>query len=276
MALLAKGKKAKRKNALGVLFMLTTVALIGAALAAYFYAVFTQEKLDARNCPERGPLGVTVIFIDATDPFTPRQSVEITKGIQGVVNNLREGEEVNVYTLRPGGEKIRTPDFSACKPREHGSFLYDNVRAVAERFRIDFKSKLEVALLAAIEAKSAKESPIIEALADIGVGAFRSVPASTPKRLVIVSDLLQYSKEFTQYQTPSPAIEQFRKLPASITLMPRLEGVKTCFVYLDRERDRQFQGTRHVEFWMALIAQAGAERASCEPLVQAGSYLIRI
>ena len=54
-------------------------------------------------------------------------------------------------------------------------------------------------------------------------------------------------------------IEQFRRLPASIALTPRLDGVKVCFVYLDRDSDRRFQGTKHAEFWVDLMRLAGAD-----------------
>lgn len=276
MAKLIGNRKAKKKNAVGALFLFTAVAVICALLFAYGYTVLTKEKLDARNCPEHGPRSVTAVLIDATDPFKDRQSAEIRLGIQGVVAALGEGDEVDIYTLRPDGPKLRTPDFSACKPRENASFLYENVRAVKEKFEADFKSKLDSALASAIDGKPAKESPILEALADIGVGSFRNVPETTPKRLIIVSDLLQNSASLSHYQATPPSIEQFRRLPASISLTPRLDGVKVCFVYLDRDGDRRFQGSKHVEFWVDLIKLAGADVAACDPMVRAGSYLIRM
>ena len=191
MARLITPRKSRRKNALGIfLLCFAGVAILG-AVAAYAYLVTTRDVLDARNCPVKGPASLTVVLIDATDPFTPRQMEDIRQGVEGLVGTLKEHDELHIYTLRPDGSKIRTPDFDQCKPKETGNQLIENTRQVAEKFEVEFKDKLEAALAAAVQPHPANESPILEALADIGVASFGSVPADTPKRLAIVSDLLQ-------------------------------------------------------------------------------------
>lgn len=273
MAKLLNPKKAKRKNAAGVLLLLFAGIAIAGALAAYAYLVATKDVSDARNCPSSGPASLTVVLIDATDPFTPRQAEDIRQGIVGLVSSLKEHDELHIYTLRPDGKKIRKPDFDQCKPKESGNRWIENTRQVREKFEGEFKSRLDDSLEAAIQPHPANESPILEALADIGISSFGTVPGQTPKRLVIVSDLLQNGSGISHYRPPIPTIDQFKKLPTSVSLIPHLDGVTYCVKRVVRPETRSLQNAAQWDFWDGLFQLSGAVPAACPPVTKPGEPL---
>lgn len=231
-----------------------------------------DDRLDARNCSSRGSSSITVVLIDATDEFSPRQMENIRQGIGGLVRDLKANDELQIFTLRSDGKKLREPDFNQCKPKEVGNQWIENAQQVRDKFETDFKAKLDVALNAAIQSQSAKESPILEALADIGVTAFGPAVAQVPKRLVIVSDLLQYSagSGVNHYRPPAPTIDQFKKLPNAVSLTPRLEGVRYCVKRIVRPNDRPLQNAAQWQFWEGLFQLSGAVPADCPPVTNAG------
>ena len=270
MAKLLSSKKVKKKNAIGVLLLLFASIAIAGALAAYAYVVVTKDVLDARNCSTNGPASLTVVLIDATDPFEQRQLENIRQGIVGLVRDLKQNDEVHIYTLRPDGKRIRQPDFDQCKPKESGNQWIENTRQVKEKFDVEFQGKLDASLEAAVQPHPANESPILEALADIGISSFGTVPAQTPKRLVVVSDLLQNGSGISHYRPPVLTIDQFKKLPNSVGLTPRLDGVKYCVKRVVRPETRPLQNGAQWAFWYGLFELAGAVPAGCPPVTKAG------
>jgi hypothetical protein len=248
---------------------------IAGALSAYAYMIVSKDVMDARNCSSKGPSSVTVVFVDATDEFTARQVEDIRQGIEGLVRGLKPNDELQIFTLRPDGKKLREPDFNQCKPKEVGNQWIENAQQVRDKFETDFKAKLDVALNAAIQSQPANESPILEALGDIGVTAFGASVGQVPKQLVIVSDFLQFSagSGINHYRPPVQTVEQFRKLPNAVALTPRLEGVKYCIKRVVRPNDRALQNAAQWQFWQGLLDLSGAAPAPCPPFTKPDDFL---
>ena len=223
------------------------------------------SRLDAKTlCPAAGPSALTALLIDTTDPLNPIQRAAVLARLNQIVAHLRLGEEIAVYTVNPTGDPLR-PDFVICRPIKPGevSELTGN-RAIAERrFEGVFAPRIAAVLAAATAGRPSGRSPIMAAIQAIAVSVFQGVGAESgsgqplPKRLIVVSDMLEYSEAENQYQSASD-FPSFKSTPTYARMRSHLDGVTVTILYLRRDDAAAIQGMTHIRFWNAWFADQGA------------------
>jgi hypothetical protein len=97
----------------------------------------------------------------------------------------------------------------------------------------------------------------MEEIQQVSVEAFFETPPKTPKRLTVVSDMLQNSAILNQYRHPE-TFEEFEHTPAFVKVRPELNDVGVTILYVRRSSQFNRQGKRHVEFWQSFFAASGA------------------
>jgi hypothetical protein len=236
------------------------VAALGVlAAAGWFWFGSRADRLDpATLCPASGPKGHVVLLVDRTDPlnFTQKQAflaylAEFGRGRVG------EGELLSVFVLGGDLPAHARPVFALCNPgRGEGKSLWT---ANPERLRRQFEQKFSKPVAELAErlqtATAAPVSPIMEMLQLVAVNGFRAAAVEGPRRLYVVSDLLQNTPAFSHYRA-EPDFAGFRETPLFAKVRTDLTGVEVELAYLLHNPERQTR--RHAKFWEDYFRELGA------------------
>ncbi len=175
--------------------------VIGGVLGAA-QMLLSDGKMDERTlCHAGGPINVTAILLDLTDPLNETQQTRL----KAIVNN--EIEASSTDTMIALGVVSEDSSrwgalFAKCKPEtgDEASVLYENPALIADQYRSDFlrpvNETLETTLISNVE----NQSPIMEALQSLVVNTPGFSRASGRRKIIIVSDMLQHSDNLSFYR----------------------------------------------------------------------------
>jgi hypothetical protein len=239
-----------------------------AALGGAAYYLFTREPgLDRGTlCPRTGPTAHTVLLVDKTDPLNFNQRQAFLRLLQDLVDRrIAPGHLISVFVL---GEDIRegaTPLVELCNPgsAEGKSALTANVRKLELQFRERFREPLLEQADALVSTTPARSSPLLEMLQLVSINGFRKHAASGPRRLIIVSDMLHKTSEYSMYQ----GIAEFERFAASD--YGRKTGAELSGVEVEIHHVLHYpklQTPRQIEFWNAYFTRSGARMVVVRPL----------
>ena len=245
---------------LGVFVLAFVGLVIGAQMLIH------QGRPDDKTlCPAAGPSALTALLIDTTDPLNAIQRAAVLARLNRIVSHLRLGEEIVVYSVNPTGDPLKAA-FVICRPIKPSevSELTGN-RAIAQRrFDEAFAPRIRSVLTAATGAASPSgRSPIMAAIQAIAVSAFQAADAASasggppPKRLIIVSDMLENSEAANHYKG-APDFRSFKSTRGYARVRSHLDGVTVTILYLRRDDAAAIQGLTHIRFWNEWFADQGA------------------
>ena len=138
------------------------------------------------------PTKSTVVVLDRTEGIAEHTQDEI---VHRVTTGLRTGERVSVFIIDDLSSKSLIPQFNKCKPDVKVNQVISAVGAEKKKAEIQFDDPLLTILRAPVT--SASQSPIAEALVDLSRSQY--LAASSGTRLMIVSDLIQYTSQGSIY-----------------------------------------------------------------------------
>jgi hypothetical protein len=247
------------------IFVLAGLCVAAVAIGyAYITMQASVRPTDPNTfCPtdSKGPNSVTAILIDRTDSFNPTQQGAIKDRLTDILNHTSKYDLIEIYSVEPTKSSLLKPEFSMCNPGrgEEVSSWTGNQKLVEDRFKTSFDAPLQNLFNQALSAKAADISPIMEsiqsvAVTDVGAEKFKS--KNIPRRLIVVSDLIQYVNGYSQYQPITP-FTQFRKTPYYQNVRTDLSDIPIEFWYIRRERTLHLQGEKHIDFWRDYIADQG-------------------
>jgi len=248
----------------GVLVLVVLGGLVGAALITGKADRYNETTL----CNVKGPSAVTAILIDATDGINAVQRRAVLNRLNRINRQLVANERVDVFEVSPTADPL-TPIFSMCRPvsADETSELTGNRRLAQKRFNETFNPQLEAALMKLLDQRPAPNSPIIEAVRAAVVASFLAtdVPDTAPRRLVIVSDMLQHSENISHYEG-LPEFDAFKSSPAYEQTASDLTGAEVTVLYLKRPAAADVQGRRHADFWVFWFDALGADDVNSIPI----------
>lgn len=256
----------------GVWIWLTIAGLgltvVGGLGAAAYHTARAARYDETTLCNVDGPAAVTAILIDATDGLNSVQRRAVLNRLNRINRTLVANERVDVFEISAGADAL-VPTFSMCRPvsASETSSLTGNKRVAQARFDATFKPKLEASLVKLLDRQPSDSSPIMEAIQAAVVASFQApdVPEAAPKRLIVVSDMLQHSASVSQYGAV-PDFFEFRETPAFELMSTDLDGANVTVLYLKRPSAAQVQGRRHADFWMEWFESLGADDANSIPI----------
>lgn len=237
-----------------------TVAVLVVGLV--FFLTNRPSVIDeATLCPEEaGPAAGIVILLDLTDPLGRTQHERLT-GI--LAKTVKEAETNTLFAV---GAVEASPDergakFSLCKPLEgvKANELYQNPTIVKKRYEEKFKKPLDTMLDEMLDAKPANRSPIMESLQAVLVSAPGFLDADYPRRILMVSDLLQHSTAFSFYD--GGTWKSFKRSPDYRRLAKNLEGVNVVICRVPRPGTK-VDNTKVEDFWVRYFEDAGVKSLS--------------
>jgi hypothetical protein len=239
-------------GATGVLLML---------FATYAYYRWNQVVLQKETlCPVDGPQGLTVLLIDRTDPLTTVQQGALRKHLAGLKNDMAKYHGIAVYSVGPIGDELLRPEAALlCNPGRGKDIpaAIGNPRLLEQKWDKQFSAPLERLFSVLLSPHEASTSPIMESIQSVAITALRGGQIDTiPRRLVIVSDMLQHTPEYSQYDTIA-SFEAFRRLPYYRRVRTDLRGIEVQIIYVRRETRQHVQGRAHIEFWQQYLVDMG-------------------
>jgi hypothetical protein len=254
------GAKAKRRDTVmwvaGVALLIVTTV----AVALVFYTQFSRDPPlnKATMCPATGPLGHIVLLVDKTDPlnFTQRQDFSVAMK-ELVETKVPEGHLLSVFVLGERFEQSALPIIELCNPGSDAgkSELSANLKRLRKQYEERFVRPLEDTTKALIADEPAKASPIFEMLQLVGINGFRKHAVKGPKRLVLVSDMLHNTPQFSMYAGPAE-FELFESTDYAKRTQAELREVSVELHYL--MTTPRLQTRRNQVFWERYFERAGA------------------
>ena len=247
------------KIALGISLMLVSAfAFVGLA-----YLYLTKEKvprLDVSSlCPIDGPKGITVVLIDTSDDLPRATKDEALIIIRNIVRQLPNYYRLDIKGLDIPGMKSRLI-FSKCNPG-NGAGLSEwtaSPTLAKERWKKSFEQPAITAIEGSLSDAKANSSPIMAAIQDIAIQEFTgAVAVNAPKELVIISDMIESTSEYSQYPGKGDlTYERFQRSKAYLKFRTDLRGANLDIRYVTRPAAK-LDSVSHANFWKKWASDNG-------------------
>ena len=250
-----------RKGApLIVIAVLLLTGLIGA------YAFVASKRVDLNSetgCPTSGPSAVTAILFDRTDPINDKQRLYLENKLDAFRERTQKFEEVDTYSLEDQGDDIVKPLRRICDPGKGKdvSILTGNPKLLRERWEKQFDAPLREMLEDRLRGGGARNSAIFEAIQSVSLQSFQKsgLAADAPRRLIIISDLIQFTKTLDFYKGDLN-YQNFQLTNEARRLHTNLNGVSVEVLFIPRARPDRID--RLVRFWTNWFVDQGARKDS--------------
>jgi hypothetical protein len=244
------------------LLVMLAVAAVGAVVAGFVWMnrTATVMAVDEQTlCPvATGPVAETVFLFDLTDPLTPAQNGQLRQQIESILDTAPLGTQFTMGVVSPDPAHWGATD-PLCKPRsdEDVTALTQNVALVQARYDDLFLTPLRAKIDGMIGATGADSSPIMESLQALLADTPGFATTSVPRRVIIVSDLLQHSDVMSFYRGED--WDSFAASTAFARLNRSLDGAEVLIFRIPRPVDRIDDPAIIDHFWLRYLDLQGAQ-----------------
>jgi hypothetical protein len=261
----ASTARAAQENSKGWLKIAGVVGLVAAVGAAYVVIARGTKSLDdVTLCPSQ-PTSITVLLVDVTDPMTTAQRQDFQNQLKRLRKSIPRYGKLVVTKVDSSSDQLLRPVIVRCNPGTASdvSDWNGNPQGVQKSHDDDFVAPLDLAFASLSNASAADRSPIFESMQSVTLTELSDPDlADIPKKVVLVSDLLQNTDAISFYAgLPAPndliSSSSFRRvrtdlsnMDVEIWMLERLDANKT-------------QPRALIDLWDAAIAAQGGtvERA---------------
>lgn len=241
------------KIAAGIFLSALGIAALAVALYFWIYAEHTAARLPD-GCPSTGASSITVLLVDTSDELPDPAKQELTTYILDIANSLPIGGYLELRLLDPKvkGGKV---EFAGCNPGD-GSNLNDitgNPRLAQKRWKEKFQDPVKQAVEVALRPIPAQTSPIFATLQAIAIDRFTGRKNERlPKDLVIISDLIEHTPEYSQYHGDL-TYDRFKKSTLYRKVKTDLHGANVRIFYVQRKTSSPIDSGAHIRFWFEWV-----------------------
>ena len=255
-------RQTKNRIAAGIF---VCIALLVAAFVAFRWTLTSNrvELVQDSMCPVDGPLSYTIVLIDGTDEFTPVQRAYLVKYFNRLKALIPKYGLIAIYAPQQMSDAdFLTPELKICNPgsAEGVSGLTANPDQIQLRYEEKYAEKIDSVLSTGLAAAPASTSPVMEMIQAVSIDAL-PVSSSAPKRLVIVSDMLQNAPWYSHYRD-SLEFDAAKNRSEFDHLFTDLSGVEIEVLYVRRHGFEHLQTNRHGLFWAEYFSHMGGALVS--------------
>lgn len=248
-------------SVIGGIVLLLVVIAAGIALAVSYAGLTSKPALDASTfCPVDGPQGVTVVLVDTSDDLPAATIREVNGILDDLITGLPTYHRLDIRVLDISGNKSRSL-FAKCNPGDGVglSEWTDNPHLARLRWIESFRRPAAEAVKASLSSAKANSSPIMAAIQDIAIDQFSSERSrSVKKSLVVISDLIEHTRDYSQYRNPDLSLARFKQSPGYLKYRTDLHQALVTIDYVTRPAVMP-DTTRHIAFWQEWVKDnAGA------------------
>jgi hypothetical protein len=216
-------------------------------------------------CPtKRPPSQVTVILLDVSSRFSEPQRLQLQNQLARLRDSIPRLGLVEVYTVDKLRRRVTQPINHLCNPGTGAELnqIYQNPQLARKKWE-GFAAKLRTDIDGEIKSPPHKTSPIFEAIQATALRTFgKPEYDGLPKRLVIVSDLLQHVPGQLSMYKDVPPFDKFKNTAYFARVRADLNDVSVLVFYLVRPGVKE-QDQKHIAFWDDYF---DFQRAEMEPL----------
>ena len=265
----ARGKQDKGWQTFLVAVAALTILLGGGVFAAY--KAITKRPVDrATSCPTDHYDSVTAVLVDLTDTVNPIQAAALRNVLLKVRSDVPKYGRLEIYPLTPTTTSTITPLFVGCSPgsaREVESRMTGTPELADRIWHTKFASKVDEVVEELLKTPDAKYSPIFEAIQSVAVTAFGTPMAKNApaKRLVIISDMIQHTTEFSLYQG-APPFDQVKDSQYFLRVRPSLQGAYVDVSLIVRETRKDILKPVFLAFWSGFLKKGDGQLDHWEPM----------
>ena len=250
----------QRKNLIGLLLIFAVLALV--AFLAFFRYELQNKQLayDPETlCPidVASPKYVALVF-DKSDMYNKIQQQFLRRFFSEFKAKLLPSTRISIYVIDANNNKEIAPDFVVCAPRtgEDANAFYENPKLIRQRWHEKFEQPLDQAIDGFMQPAQADFSPIMEVFQTILLSAFPTGAEAEPKQIILISDMLQHTPEWSHYRGQM----DFSELQKSVyyqRINTDLQQAEVNILYVRREGMEKLQNKRHAFFWSDFIQSIG-------------------
>lgn len=242
-------------SALLIAAVVTTIALI-----AYFNwsGKVARAALDPNTLCPKEPVAIYAVLVDRTDPLSEIQAEGLRRRLEMWSNEVPKHGYFKVYEVGTSAGLLR-PVVSVCNPGDGSdvSELTSNRKMWQRRYASKFSAPIGEMINGMRTDATATASPIFEAIQAIAVENFGPDSKALDRKLIVVTDLLQYTPDFNLYKN-APDVDAFRKSPYGKSISSDLSAVGVEIDLLNRKHDAQKQNDSLINFWVQWFHSQGA------------------
>ncbi|WP_347268299.1 hypothetical protein [Paracoccus sp. (in: a-proteobacteria)] len=258
----ARRPVARRSAGTGLKLPLVLGAVAAVALIAGLFVYQSQTAkamaMDPETlCPAAGPRAMTAILVDVTDGLAPVQVAKLRELVGQRIDEAEVGTAFSLGMVSDDPARLGA-QVALCKPHSGRdvSALNQNLRLVGERYEGRFLQPLNAMFEQMIAASGAKQSPIMEGLQALISETPGFIAFAGPKRVIIVSDLLQHSAAMSFYRGED--WKSFRASPAAGRLSRSLEDAGVELFLIPRPGEWKGNVATLEDFWIRYLDHQGA------------------
>ena len=259
-------KKSDDLKGWGIIAFIVVLIILG----GFFYCNEKNSRI------ERDPISLcrtdglfpreTALLIDITEGFSESQALLIMRQMETVLDSSFVDERFTFYALNDDPDTFK-PLFTVCNPGDGSgqSELTANVRRIYENWETNFYERITNTVESLIDETGAESSPIMEMFKFVGIQTMFNTPASQ-KRVVIVSDMIHNTLEYSQYSDP-PRYDYLENTPYLTRVLANLNDADVEIFYIVRPRLVELQNRGHINlFWEQYISESGGRLIFVEPI----------
>ncbi len=264
------GRHARRQRNTTIAWILALSLAVGLVVAGVVYKLLTAEPglNKVTLCPADGPRGHFVLLVDKTDPlnFTQKQALSITfKEI--VEKRTPEGYLLSIFVLGEDFKANAEPLIELCNPGTGAdkSAMTANLKKLRQQYEHKFVEPMRRQSEALLSTTPAKTSPILEMVQLVGINAFRKHDIKGERRLIMLSDMLHNTPQFSMFRSPTDYdYAAFAATSYGKKTQLDLGGADVELLYL--LHTPQLQTRRNLLFWEEYFKKSGARVVAVQPL----------
>ena len=217
-------------------------------------------------CPiSTGPIAEVIILFDLTDPLAPAQSSQLVQYLEREFRDAPVGTQftMGVVSEDPVAWGATSP---LCKPNtdKDVSAVTQNVKMVRERYEQRFRLPLEANVQKMISASGSNSSPIMESLQALIASTPGFLTFEGPRKVILVSDLLQHSEAMSFYRGDSWS--SFASSPAYSRISRTLGGANVEIYAVPRVVEKISDPSVVEDFWLRYFELQGTQLPSIRSL----------
>ena len=242
---------------LGSLALLLVISVLGAAV---WWWNQKRNTTDPKTlCPLDGPLGHNILLVDKTDPLNLAQKAAFDLLVTDLVSNKTPpGYLLSIFVLGDDFVAQTKPLVELCNPGDgkgHNE-LTENIKQLNRQYKDRFLNPIFEQSTQLLSIAPAQESPILEMLQMVSLNSIQKHHVDGPKTLIVLSDLLQNSKQLNMYKS-TPAFQEFASTGYAHKTQINFQGVDIQIHYL--QNSPVLQGDKLFLFWREYFKAAGSK-----------------
>jgi len=249
---------------LGSLALLLVISVLGAT--AWWWNQKRNTTDPKTLCPIDGPLGHNILLVDKTDPLNLAQKAAFDLLVTDLVSNKTPpGYLLSIFVLGDDFVAQTKPLVELCNPGDGKgrNEITENVKQLNRQYKDRFLSPIFDQSTQLLSIAPAQESPILEMLQMVSLNSIQKHHVDGPKTLVVLSDLLQNSKQLNMYKG-MPAFQEFANTSYAHKTQINFQGVDIQIHYL--QNSPILQVDKLFLFWREYFKASGSKSLDLVPL----------